>query len=382
MPQGARQVRCLPGLRLLCPWACISTVRPLQAPAIAGCVKGAFNALIGTCTGEAKNPGPPVSLAPECRDAAPSLQMRFDGFRGIRIGEAQNPGPAFAEPGVSATDAPTCGDEFLLDVGDPKLSSLKAGDRFDVVIHFNGERYKALWHDEHCFAHNLMIASPGTYTVYGAILCSDDVPTITGDSCTRVFARPLQDGRTCWRLQELCAGLGGIAVGMQATGGCVLASVDRCVLSCETLRLNGSLVVQGDLQDRHVRIAAHEAQVGQSCLIAAGVPCQGYSPQGNCKGFDDPRSRTLLHVLRVVWHTQAYGLVLECVPAIADSCQAMQIFAKRAHMQVSQVLLELAHQWPTRRGRWWCALLPEGEPLALVTWNDASCDGIRSVIPQ
>ena len=303
MPQGAHQVLCLSGLPVRRrSGACISTVRPLQVPIIAECVKGALSALtalIGACTGEAHSPDAPVSLAPECWDVAPSLQMRFDGFRGVRIGEAQNPGPAFAGPGNSAIHAPPCGDEFLLDVGDPKLSSLNAGDRFDVVIHFNGERYKALWHDEHCFAHNLMIDSPGTYTVYGAILCSDDAPTLTGDSCTRVFARPSYDGRTCWRLQELCAGLGGIAVGMQATGGCVLASVDRCALSCETLRLNESLVVQGDLQDRHVRIAAHEAQAGQSCLIAAGVPCQGYSPQGNCKGFDDPRSRTLLHVLRV-----------------------------------------------------------------------------------
>ena len=146
---------------------------------------------------------------------------------------------------------------------------------------------------------------------------------------------------------------------MLATGGSLLGSADRCSLACSTLRLNHSSVIQGDLQDRATRIAVHEVRPGVSCLVAAGVPCQGYSSQGLQRGFEDPRSHTLVHVLQYVWHSQAYGLILECVPAIAESKEAMHVlhfFANRANLQVTQVLLELADQWPMRRHRWWAAL--------------------------
>ena len=324
--------------------------------------------------GEVRFSGPPQGcsastfVGPFSEGEPPSCsQFRLDPYDGVRIGEAAHPGPQ--------------------SLGDPTLGNLPTGTRVDVVVMFDGAVCIALWHNERCLVRDISLQGPGIYTLYSALICkpTNDLPVLTGDASTKVFLRPPQDAKTCWRLKELCAGLGGIAVGMLATGGSLLASADRCGLACSTLRLNHSSVVQGDLQDRSTRIAVHEVCPGVSCLVAAGVPCQGYSSQGLQRGFEDPRSHTLVHVLQYVWHSQAYGLILECVPAIAECNEAMQVlhlFANRANLQVKQVLLELADQWPMRRQRWWAALVPRDPPLTLSAWKAEPMRGVQSVIPE
>ena len=339
-----------------------------QLPAIASCLQGACNYWLGRCTGEVRVDSASASVGPNSeRGRLSSLQFRLDPYDGVRIGEAAHPGPQ-------------C-------LGDPALGNLPIGARVDIVVMFDGAVCTALWHDERCIVKDISLQGPGIYTLYAALVCMpiNAVPVLTGDASTKVFLRPPQDAKTCWRLKGLCAGLGGIAVGMMATGGSLLACADRCSLACSTLRLNHSSVIQGDLQDRATRIAVHEVRPGVSCLVAAGVPCQGYSTQGLQRGFEDPRSHTLVHVLQYVWHSQAYGLILECVPAIAASKEAMHVlhfFANRAKLQVKQVLLELADQWPMRRQRWWAALVPRGSPFALSAWKAEPMRGVQSVIPE
>ena len=225
----------------------------------------------------------------------------------------------------------------------------------------------------------LPLCSPGIYTLYGAVYvgCAHGLPLLSQGPNSLVIARPALDDRTFWRLTELCAGIGGICIGMQAADGVALASVDVSELACATLLLNDASVICGDLHSL--------AQVRTSCIVGAGIPCQGYSLQGLRRGFADPRSQTLLSVLQFVWHSQAYALVLKCVPAIADCPQtmcALQSFAAKAGLQVAQTKLELADQWSTRRHRWWAALVPDiGEPLSLTPWAKDPL-GLEIVIPE
>ena len=233
----------------------------------------------------------------------------------------------------------------------------------------------------------LSFEGPGTFTVYGAVFqgFQESLPILAGAAATQVIRRPEWDRDTCFRLKELCAGLGGIEVAMSTTGGSTLVSVDRCQLACDTLRLNHATVVQGDLGDRAVRIAAHLVESHKSCILAAGVPCQGYSPQGAQRGFLDRRSYTLVHVLQVAWHAQVFAVVLECVPAIMESAGAMQAlrcFASHAHFQAKHLVLDLADQWPMRRSRWWGMLVPNGALFEPVPWPSMHVDGIASVAPE
>ena len=131
---------------------------------------------------------------------------------------------------------------------------------------FDGAVCTALWRDERCLVKDISLQGPGIYTLYAALVCMpmNAFPVLTGDASTKVFLRPPQDAKTCWRLKDLCSGLGGIAVGMLATGGSLLASADRCSLACSTLRLNHSSVIQGDLQDRATRVAVHDIRPAQA----------------------------------------------------------------------------------------------------------------------
>ena len=224
----------------------------------------------------------------------------FCPWKGVRVGEASHPGP---------------GQGF----GDPCLSELDKGAVVDIVVHFDGACCVAIWHGEPCVTEHFQFSSPGTYTLYGAIFegLSHDLPVLSRGPASVIVARPALDDRTFWRLTELCAGIGGISAGMQATGGEAIFAVDMCELACATLQLNCAPVLCGDLHDREVRIQAHLAHATCSCIVGAGVPCQGYSTQGLRRGFADPRSKALLAVLQYVWHSQAYGLVLECRLLIA-----------------------------------------------------------------
>ena len=279
----------------------------------------------------------------------PSCQLRHDPYLGTRVGEASHPGP---DDSVHA---------HLEACGDPSLHTLHVGALIDIVVRYDRVTCFALWHHEECIAKDLPFWGLGTYTLYGAIFAGflHKLPVITGNPDTQIVARPPSDAQTFWRLKELCAGLGGIAVGMEATGGIAIASVDKCDLACQTLSLNNSHVIQGDLNDRSTRIKAHLVNAGVPCILGAGIPCQGYSTQGMQRGFDDPRSRTLIPVLKLLWHTQAYGLILECVSAITGSKGATDVlrsFTSQAGFQMSEIKLELADQWPAKRFRWWAAI--------------------------
>ena len=253
-------------------------------------------------------------------------------------------------------------------IGDPSLAALSAGRRLDLVVLFeDGSRAKTLWHGERCWVEGLQHQSGETWTLYDVLFLGMTPHgfALEVDQQTKSFRKPSLDFQAFACMKEVCAGLGGISVGFAATGGRTSAFVDRTDLSCNALQLNSGLVINGDLSCRHVRIRLHEVEPHSAFILSAGIPCQGYSRQGNGLGFQDPRSQTLLHVLQCAWHTQAAAIVLECVVEIQASAEAMQClcdFASRAGYVLHQVRLELSDQWCTRRHRWWGVLLPQHLP--------------------
>ncbi|OLP89203.1 LINE-1 reverse transcriptase-like [Symbiodinium microadriaticum] len=168
-----------------------------------------------------------------------------------------------------------------------------------------------------------------------------------------------------------------------STGLCL----DKSKLACTVLERNGFVAMQGDLNNRSDRIAFHQAAGGKASLLAAGFPCQPFSTQGDRAGMQDARSNTLLQVLRLAWHMQVPGLVLECVAAVQDFPEAMQAIQQLAHkldFSFDHVVLELADQWPCKRRRWWGVLLPKLEhQLHLSAWPLSTAHPcIKDVIPE
>ena len=299
----------------------------------------------------------------------PQCSRLHDPFRATRVGEASHPGPV---------NFPS--------VGDPSFCDLQIGDFFDVVLQWGPQECIALWHQQRCNVRNPTFHCPGIYTVYNACLVSpvDGLPTISIESDSIVIPKPPVDSRSCHRMVELCAGLGGISVGMQASGGVTLAAVDCSLLACQTLCLNQTLAIHGNLHDRDTRLQLHRSCCATSNIVAAGIPCQGYSSQGAQRGYDDTRSKTLLPVLQVLWHTQGLALILECVTAIENSQGAMAAlrdFSHRAGFVLSTTRLELAHQWPARRSRWWGVLTPAYMAPLQLHWPQQPDQCIAAVIP-
>ena len=275
-------------------------------------------------------------------------------------------------------------------LGDPVLAHVAPGSAIDVVIEAGVENSAiALWHRDYVRLQGLELSPGDVWTLYGAVFqgfdCGAYLLEVTDE--TRAFKRPPLDPQSFLRMKELCAGIGGISQGLEAAGGTTSVFVDRAAVACATIRLNGGLAILGDLAEREVRIQLHAVSCDLRHILSAGIPCQGYSRQGLGLGFKDPRSLTVLHVLQATWHSQASGLVLECVAEIQSHPEAMQClssFAQKAGFALHQVVLELSDQWASKRLRWWAVMVPAClPPFVLDPWpSNGPSPVVQDVIPE
>lgn len=173
---------------------------------------------------------------------------------------------------------------------------------------------------------------------------------------------PVEQEVTWWNVKEVCAGMGGIAQGLEAVGFTKVAALDCNPLMCETLRKNGTPgVVLGDVLVAADRAALHQTPSPMRCLVASGFPCQPLSSQGDMKGQADPRSRPFNAVLKVAWEQQCGALLLENVKGALDADyiqEGIQRLAWSLSMDIVQTVLNLDRTWPCRRTRWWAILKP------------------------
>ena len=259
--------------------------------------------------------------------------------------------------------------------GDPPLVGLSLGDPVDLVLRaLTSNTAIACWHEEPCVLHGGTLEADSVWTLYGAryLEFRDGFHQLEVSTDTLCFKRPIWDLRAFATMKEVCAGIGGISMGLEAAGGQATVFLDRMPLACQTLRRNNCFVIEGDLKDRETRIQLHAADPQRAALLGAGVPCQGFSRQGDGLGFGDARSRTISHVLQCAWHLQSCGVVLECVSEIQLHLNVigyLQTFARKAGYQLHQLVIDLADQWMSRRLRWWAVMLPASMPLLeLAPW--------------
>ncbi|WP_442139252.1 DNA cytosine methyltransferase [Rhizobium leguminosarum] len=112
---------------------------------------------------------------------------------------------------------------------------------------------------------------------------------------------------------ELCAGAGGMAIGLERAGFDHVALVESDPHAAATLRKNrpGWTVIEDDLKTIDFR----PYRLLDIDLVAGGLPCQPYSSEGFCLGKEDPRD-LLPEGVRVVDEIRPRGFLFENVEGI------------------------------------------------------------------
>ena len=278
-------------------------------------------------------------------------------------------------------------------VGDPVLTGLSAGDHLDIVVHIrssdlHGAYMVAIWNHETCRCSG-SFGVDRIYTLYGVQYQGlfGEMHHLHVKQDTVVVLRPLLDERSYRTAKEVCAGIGGISLGLQQLGGSSLVVSDHNQLACEVLRDNFPNVVEGDLADRSTRLQLHQVSPEIRSMLCASIPTLGppRSGLGPCPG--DSRWVLLRHILQLAWHTQASCLILAGPVAFAKHPQFQRLlgeFATKAGLRLHQVELDLADQWASSRVRWWAVLLPTGLPqMQLHRWPVQPCPPVvQDVIPD
>ena len=196
--------------------------------------------------------------------------------------------------------------------------------------------------------------------IYNASLSRDHRGTIfTTDSRSEVLVLPTPTDRDIYGLVETCAGIGALGRGAHAMGWFTRAANDKQASMCNLMQsLVEHPVIQGDIAYPSTVKAIFEAS-GRVSLWAFGFSCQSFSKAGDRKGGNDDRAMSLPFGLHASFMTDAPITVLECVaeaPGDVFVRRALQHHCDMTSQCKSEVVLELAHIWPSNRLRWWCVL--------------------------
>ena len=226
----------------------------------------------------------------------------------------------------------------------------------------------------------------GCFTIYDAVVEDTEPVLLVLDSKSIVVPfNPDRDFQL--NIKEICAGMGGIGLGVSFMNGNIAASLDSSSLACEHLLLNrhGEVLCR-DLCNDSAKGELHVSG-GHAPILAAGFPCQPHSTQGMQLGSQDPRHKVLTAILRTAYLHMVSCLVLECTPqAQFDQGvrQEIQALANFMGWKIHETTLALSHQWPCRRHRWWVILCPESwDTTTLLKWpEDHDYQTIHSILPN
>jgi site-specific DNA-cytosine methylase len=122
------------------------------------------------------------------------------------------------------------------------------------------------------------------------------------------------------RAIDLCAGAGGLALGLHRAGWSVLG-VEASDVAAATHRAGAGPCVTADIRAWSPR-GPSRWDVGWTPwapvpFVCGGVPCQPFSSQGKRQGLADPRGQLFRHLVRVAVEADARCVMLENVPALA-----------------------------------------------------------------
>ena len=210
---------------------------------------------------------------------------------------------------------------------------------------------------------------------------------LTGTEATWVTKVP-GNGALPRGIVELCVGTGAMGVAATFLGAKILVSMDNNDLSIKHLTANQhGIVLKGDVTCIDDILRVHQHVQDESFFLFSGFPCQPYSTQGMQLHGADPRAEVFRGLVRAIMLLQPSAVILECVVGASQDHEvrlALRQLCERLGWQMKDAILELAHQWPTRRRRWWMILAPASWNLsAFKTWPRTSrFDGIGKVLPS
>ena len=176
------------------------------------------------------------------------------------------------------------------------------------------------------------------------------------------LAVPIPDGiKNMMEVKGACAGMGGIAQGLEAIGFRKNAAMDCNKLMCDTLQRNGyPKVILGDVLVDTDRALLHLNPYPTRCMLASGFHCQPLSKQRGQRGQADSKSKPFHAVLKMPWEQQSSAILLENVKGAHDAGyiqDGIQRLAWSLNMDFVQTILTLDRTWPCRRTRWWWILM-------------------------
>ena len=213
--------------------------------------------------------------------------------------------------------------------------------------------------------HGRRLEADETYAIYDAYMVFDQGNQkwiLKLDKAVSVKI-PSDEEIDLTQVKELCAGIGGIAQGLEFLGMRRVASLELKSLMCQTMQKNSMCnIIQGGITHPLDRASLHLTPTPLRCLLASGFPCQPLSSQGDQLGHLDDRAQVFGDVIKSAWEQQCGGLLLENVPkAMKDAYiqDKVQKLAWSLGMVFQQTILRLEQTWPCRRTRWWLLMIPK-----------------------
>jgi len=158
-----------------------------------------------------------------------------------------------------------------------------------------------------------------------------------------------------YKLIELFAGTGGLAIGMEKAGfdSVLLNEIDKH--ACNTLRKNRPAwnVVEGDISQ--IDFSKHHDEID---ILSGGFPCQAFSYAGNKLGFEDARGTLFFEFARAVKETNPKVILAENVRGLLKHDEGKTLEAIKSvidelgyQLVEPRVLKAMFYQVPQKRER-------------------------------
>lgn len=158
-----------------------------------------------------------------------------------------------------------------------------------------------------------------------------------------------------YKLVELFAGGGGLALGMEQAGFDTVLLNEMDKHACNTLRHNRPdwNVIEGDISKVDFKQISEEVD-----LLTGGFPCQAFSYAGNSLGFEDTRGTLFFEMARAIKETQPKIFMAENVKALTshDKGRTLEVIKNVIHelgytLVEPKVLKALFYKVPQKRER-------------------------------